>query len=69
MAYVLFAVTLKHIGVSRTNVYSNLIPVITAVGSYYILDEVFNTGKTVGIIIVISGVILTQVNKVKKKHE
>ncbi len=69
MAYVLFAVTLKHIGVSRTNVYSNLIPVITAVGSYYILDEVFNTGKIVGIIIVISGVILTQVNKVKKKHE
>ena len=69
MAYVLFAVTLKHIGVSRTNVYCNLIPVITAVGSYYILDEVFNTGKIVGIIIVISGVILTQVNKVKKKHE
>lgn len=69
MAYVLFAVTLKHIGVNRTNVYSNLIPVITAVGSYYILDEVFNTGKIVGIIIVISGVILTQVNKVKKKHE
>lgn len=69
MAYVLFAVTLKHIGVNRTNVYGNLIPVITAVGSYYILDEVFNTGKIVGIIIVISGVILTQVNKVKKKHE
>ena len=69
IAYVLFAVTIKHIGVSRANVYSNLIPVITAVGSYYILDEVFNTGKIAGIIIVISGVILTQVNKLKKKHE
>jgi drug/metabolite transporter (DMT)-like permease len=69
LAYVLYAVSLKHIGVSRTNVYSNLIPVITAVASYYILDEVFNTGKIVGIIIVISGVILTQVNKLKKKHE
>ncbi len=69
MAYVLFAVALKHIGVNRANVYSNLIPVVTAIGSYYMLDEVFNTGKLIGMIVVISGIILTQVNKLKKKHE
>ncbi len=69
LAYVLFTFTIKHLGVNRANVYSNLIPVITAIGSYYILNEIFTGGKIAGILIVISGVILTQLNKIKKRNE
>ncbi len=66
MAYVLFTYTIKHLGVSRANVYSNLIPVITAVASYYILDEIFSTGKLIGMFIVLTGVFMTQIHKLKR---
>jgi len=66
MAYVLFATTIKHIGVNRANVYSNLIPVTTVIASYYILDEVFTGSKVLGIVIVILGVFITQINKLRK---
>ena len=67
MAYVLFATTIKHIGVNRANVYSNLIPVTTVIASYYILDEVFSGRKVLGIVIVILGVFITQINKLRNK--
>ena len=66
LAYILFAITIKHLGVNRANVYSNLIPVITAIASYYILNESFSGNKIAGIIIVIFGVIITQINKLRK---
>lgn len=66
LAFILFATSIKHLGVSKANVYSNLIPVITAIASYYILDEIFTGNKIAGIIIVIFGVIITQINKLKK---
>ena len=69
MAFVLFTYTIKHLGVNRANVYSNLIPVITAIASYYLLNEIFTISKLAGIIIVICGVVLTQINKIKIKDE
>ena len=42
MAYVLFAFTIKHIGVIRANVYSNLIPVITTIASPLYHEDLFN---------------------------
>ena len=67
VAYVLFATTIKHIGVSRANVYSNLIPVTTVIASYFILDEIFTGRKVLGIIIVILGVFITQIHKLRNK--
>ncbi|MBE9483852.1 MAG: DMT family transporter [Bacteroidetes bacterium] len=67
LAYVLFATTIKHIGVSRANVYSNLIPVTTVIASYFILDEIFTGRKVLGIVIVILGVFITQINKLRNK--
>ncbi len=66
LSYILFATTIKQLGVNRANVYSNLIPVITAIASYFILDEMFSGKKIAGIIIVIFGVIITQINKTKR---
>jgi drug/metabolite transporter (DMT)-like permease len=66
LAYILFTYTIRQLGVSRANVYSNLIPVITALASWYFLDEVFNIQKISGIIIVISGLVLTQIRKIKR---
>jgi drug/metabolite transporter (DMT)-like permease len=61
LAYVLFTIGVKKIGVSRTNVFTNLIPIFTATFSYFILAENFNIQKISGILVVISGVALTQI--------
>jgi drug/metabolite transporter (DMT)-like permease len=53
------------LGVSRTNVFSNTIPVFTAIFSYLILSELFNLNKILGMIIVITGVMLTQLERFK----
>jgi drug/metabolite transporter (DMT)-like permease len=69
ISYILFTTTIKHLGVSRANVYSNLIPVITVIAAFFLRDEIFTTGKITGIIIVILGVGLSQINKLKKQHD
>lgn len=66
IAYILFALGVKKIGVSRTNVFSNLIPIFTSIFSYFILSEQFSTNKIAGIVVVIAGVFLTQVQSFGK---
>lgn len=68
LAFILFTYTIGKIGVSRANVYSNLIPVVTAIASYFLLGEEFPAGKIAGIIIVLSGVMITQIKKKQYKH-
>ena len=65
LSFVFYAKTIKEIGISRANIFSNLIPVFTAVFSYMILSEVFTMQKITGIIIVVSGVFLTSWHKSK----
>jgi drug/metabolite transporter (DMT)-like permease len=67
VAFILFAFTIKKLGVNRANVYGNLIPVVTVFASYYILGEIFTAKKILGIIIVLLGVIATQLNKLRKQ--
>lgn len=69
LAFILFTYTIKHIGISRANVYSNLIPVITAITSYIVLDEMFSFGKIAGMVIIITGVVFTQRKKTRIRYE
>ncbi|MEI8005981.1 MAG: DMT family transporter [Bacteroidota bacterium] len=63
LAFVFFAKTVKEIGISKANIYSNLIPVFTAVFSYFLISESFTLIKFLGIILVIGGVYLSERNK------
>lgn len=65
LAFVFFAKTVKEIGISKANIYSNLIPVFTAVFSYFIISESFTLVKLCGIILVIGGVYLSERNKTR----
>lgn len=74
LAFVFFTYTVSKIGISRTNIYTNMIPVFAAFFSYYILNELITSEKIVGIALVITGVILSQKRKKKipllfKTHE
>ena len=63
LAFVFFAIGTREIGVSKTSIFSNLIPAITAVGSYFLLNEAFSIQKGAGILIVIGGLTISQLNK------
>jgi len=60
LAFIFYILAVRKIGVAKSSVFSNLIPIITAVISYFLLDERFTTQKIAGIAIVVFGLILTQ---------
>jgi drug/metabolite transporter (DMT)-like permease len=64
LAFVLFIDAIRVIGVTRANVFINLIPVLTAIFSYFILNEQFSVIRIAGVIIVIAGLILSQLGTV-----
>lgn len=62
LSYVFYAKTVKELGISKSNIFTNLIPVFTAIFSYFILNESFTLHKIAGILVVIAGVYLSEVN-------
>jgi len=60
-AFILFGYTVRAIGVTRANLFANIIPVLTAVFAYYTIGEIITIEKFFGIIIVISGLYMTQI--------
>lgn len=64
MAFLFFIPVVRDIGVSKANIFTNFIPVFTAIFSYFILSEVLTFNKIVGMLVVLAGVLLTQVGKI-----
>lgn len=69
IAFVLFAGVVRKIGVARTNVFVNLIPVFTAIFAWWVLDESLTWLKTGGIVVVVSGLFVSQLRKDKFKFK
>lgn len=65
LAYIFYTIVVRNIGISKTNVFTNTIPVFTAIFSYIFIAEMMGINKIAGIIVVISGVFLTQLGNRK----
>ncbi|MBO6026934.1 MAG: DMT family transporter [Bacteroidales bacterium] len=65
IAYSLWAFAFSKLGASKANVYSNLIPVFTAIFSYFIIHESLTANKVIGILLVVVGLVFSQL---KGKH-
>jgi len=63
LSFVFFAHSVKLLGISKTNIFSNLIPVFTAIFSWLLLSESFSLQKIAGIALVIGGVYLSERTK------
>jgi len=61
LAFVAYTIATREIGVSKTNVFTNLIPVFTGIFSYFIISEQLNSQKIMGIVIVVTGLFLSQI--------
>lgn len=67
ISFVLFAEAVRRIGVTRSNAFCNLMPVLTAVFSALILHEVLPSRQIIGIIVVIAGLFVSQTTKKVKR--
>ncbi len=65
-AFVFFTNAIKNLGIIKTNLYTNSIPVFTFLFAFIILGEKITLFKTIGLIAVIIGIILSERNKGKK---
>lgn len=63
LAFIFFTIGTRELGVSRTNLFSNLIPFFTAVTSFIVLKEEFTAMKIVGMVTVIGGVVMSQIKR------
>lgn len=59
-SYMFYTYSVKVIGVSRTSVFTNLIPIITAIASFILFNEEVTGIKILGISIVIIGLYIAQ---------
>lgn len=67
LAFVLLTIAIREIGVSKTNVFTNTIPVFTAIFAFIILGEIFTLQKLIGMSVVVIGLIISQITKRKKR--
>ncbi len=65
-AFILFAYSVKNMGITKANVFSNCIPVFTAIFSFFILGEKLTAQNIIGMAVVITGLFLSQMNGRKK---
>jgi len=63
LAFTLFAYGVRELGAARTSVFGNCIPVFTAVLSWLLLKEEISLRMILGITLVITGLLMSQVKK------
>lgn len=64
MAFLLYTNGVRKIGAVRANIFTNLIPVMTAFFSFLLLNEKLLFHNIVGIMVVIGGLILSQLDSI-----
>jgi drug/metabolite transporter (DMT)-like permease len=60
VAFILYIDAMRNLGIARTNIFINLIPVMTVIIAFYVLHEAITSSKILGIFIVIVGIFLVQ---------
>jgi drug/metabolite transporter (DMT)-like permease len=68
LAFMFFTSGVRTLGIARTSIFANLIPVVTAVTSFIFLKEFIDLSKIIGMLIVIAGLLMTQVTRLRKRQ-
>jgi len=63
LAFILFTFAVRNLGINRSNVYINLIPVYTAILAFFVLGDKLSGQNLAGIIVVIGGLFLAQIRR------
>jgi drug/metabolite transporter (DMT)-like permease len=68
-AFILFAFSVKNMGITKSTVFSNCIPVFTALFSFILMGERLTAQNILGMAIVIAGLFMSQMRATKKKTD
>jgi len=68
LAFVFYTASVRKLGIAKTSIFGNLIPIFAAIISAIVLKETIDPGKVAGMLLVIGGLLLTQLSFIKKKH-
>jgi drug/metabolite transporter (DMT)-like permease len=68
-AFILFAYSVHRMGITKANVFTNSIPVFTAIFSFILLGDKLTFQKVAGMVVVITGLFLSQLNGRRKAEE
>lgn len=66
LAFIFFTYSVRHLGITKANMFTNTIPVFTAIFAWIILGDTLNVQKIAGIMVVIAGLFMAQVRFKKK---
>lgn len=69
LAFVFYAYSFQKLGLIKSSIFVNTIPVFTAIFAHFILGDELSIQKFIGIAFVISGVFLSQINPDWKKFK
>jgi len=67
ICFILLTIGIRELGAAKANVFGNLIPVVTAILSFFVLKESMPVLKVVGILVVIGGLLMSQVSGLRAK--
>jgi drug/metabolite transporter (DMT)-like permease len=65
-AFILYAFSVRNLGITRANVFTNCIPIFTAFFSYLLMGEKLTLQNITGMAIVVTGLFLSQITTNKK---
>jgi drug/metabolite transporter (DMT)-like permease len=66
-AFILFAFSVRNLGISKANVFTNFIPVFTAIFALLILNDRLTFQNITGMAVVIAGIFMSQINGRQKR--
>ena len=66
LAFIFFTYGLNHLGITKSNIFINVIPVFTAIFAYFVIDEILSFQTIVGMMVVIGGLFLSQIEFKRK---
>ncbi len=68
LAYIFYTAAVRSLGIARTSIFGNLIPVVAAISSLIILKESIDASKIAGMVLVIGGLLMTQASAISTKR-
>lgn len=66
LAYLFFIMAVAKLGMVKANIFTNLIPVFTAVFAYFVISETFTVQKIAGVLLVVSGILVSQSSDIRQ---
>jgi drug/metabolite transporter (DMT)-like permease len=69
LAFIFFNYGVKVLGATKTEIFTNIIPVLTAVFAYFVLGEDLGFQKLFGIAVVLTGLFLSQLKTRKRVYD